>query len=110
MPIWVQLETNVAHPLKTDYTQLGELKDLGRAKVLGRKSPKWEGDSGKYSFRVVAPLGAEPSEVPSALYSTFLSVCECEHDCCGHINVFVARVRRIRRREWLVSMCWNRNV
>jgi len=78
----------------------------GMIRLLKRHAKSWDRDGGegyRQSLLVAIHSPLTNKQLKEILPENFTYSCQCEHDCCGHAHCFNVDVRRIKRREYLIT-------
>jgi hypothetical protein len=95
------------------WSHLDESEDVGTARALtvkpfGKEDP--HGEAKRTLSVMLIHTQADEEAVREAIAETLQYSCRCEHDCCGHWQTSVSRVRRLRGGMWAVMQSSYRNV
>lgn len=77
------------------WAHLDEQEPIGTARHLSSKQTKKDADGCTTLSLFMVSSSASADDIESALYDTLTSACRCEHDCCGHMQSRVSRIRRL---------------
>jgi hypothetical protein len=107
----IELERRITHRYNEGWSHLDQHEYIGTARVLSRKPHGSEDYESKKTFSLLLVTSKEPLEsIKEAIEDTFRHACRCEHDCCGHIQSRVNRVRRLKSGLWAVIESHSRNI
>lgn len=68
-------------------------------------------DESKRTFSLLLVTSQEsPNAIRDAIHDTMRHQCQCQHDCCGHWQSSVNRIRRLKSGLWAVIEGHNRNI
>lgn len=62
------------------------------------------GDNWERRFLIKVPKGLSDEVIGNILSNAFSRYCTCAHDCCGHIYSYMNEAKKVKRREWLVTV------
>lgn len=85
---------------------------LGRCKVkkcLPERISNHDTRTQLLLLSVEAP-GYRRANIERAIRDTFVKACRCEHDCCGHLQTQVHRIRGLSGGEYAVKLFSYRNI
>jgi hypothetical protein len=107
----IQLERQTSHRYNAGWSHLNDHEHVGTARVLARKPHGRENDEGKRTFSLLLVTSQEPADaIEEAIWDTMRHTCRCQHDCCGHWQGSVNRVRRLKSGLWAVIEGHFRNI
>ena len=133
MPITIDLGARLTYEYRTAYQYLDDWETIGPAKQtklreLDGSRDSYDGGSTRGCLVIVPPQTLKAAErlyryakpqstfnqwLSNQIATTFDRACQCEHDCCGHLQAYGV-VRRIdgkpSKREFSVRVETYRNV
>lgn len=85
------------------------------ARVLMRKphrnrKPDSDGSGSTFMLLSISAPADQQEHIESALHDTMRHDGRCEHDCCGHVQTHIGRVRRLKSGLWAVVETFYRNI
>lgn len=90
------LERRLTHKYNAGWSGLDESEFVGTARPLLSKTQRKDDESQRtFSLFLVKSEDSEEN-IKSAFYDTMQSGCRCVHDCCGHWQSSVSRVKRLK--------------
>jgi hypothetical protein len=112
-PRQFSLRARITHTYVPGWNDLDKWHDLGVATLARVKPARWAENGESYRqleiVRVDSP-GYRPRNIMRAIEDTMQSGCRCEHDCCGHIQTYVKRVRQLCPGTFAVLVGGYRNI
>lgn len=92
----ITLERQTSHKYNSAYSHLNESEFVGTARILTRKKHGKEYSESRSAFSLLLVSSKdEPENIISGIYDTMRHSCRCEHDCCGHWQSSVSKVRHL---------------
>ena len=110
MPTPFSISVLLTHKWATGWNHLDESHDLGSCVTTREKSPKWTGESFRQFLVLDATSPYRPRNIMRAIRDTLQHGCRCEHDCCGHIQSYVLRIRHLGGSRYAVILGGYMNV
>lgn len=105
------LERQLSRKYRAAYAYLNPSEHVGSARVLARKPHGKGDDESARSFSLLIVNSKDtPDNIMSAIRDTMQHACQCEHDCCGHMQSFVSRIRRLKSGLYAVIESHYRNI
>jgi hypothetical protein len=97
----------------TGWSHLDIHHELGEATLVAMKPARW--DTHGESYRQLQLVRVPPSpyrvrNIIRAIHDTMQHGCTCEHDCCGHIQTHVSKVRPLCPGLFAVTVRGCRNI
>lgn len=105
----ITLSKRLTHKYASGWEYLDESLDIGTARPLGQKTMKEDGESKTVLALFLVNSKARVPNVKAAFYDTLRSGCRCEHDCCGHWQGSVSKVRHLGNGLYVVRSSHYRN-
>jgi len=91
------LERQTSHRYNAGWSHLNESEFVGTARVLARKKHGRDYGESRAAFTLLLVSSKEePETVIRSIHDTLRHSCRCEHDCCGHWQSHVSKVRHLR--------------
>ena len=91
----ITLYKRLTHKYADGWSYLDKSLYIGTARSLGQKTMKEDGESKTVLALFLVNSKARVPNVKEAFYDTLRSGCRCEHDCCGHWQSSVSKVRHL---------------
>ena len=99
------LSRQTTHRYNAAWSHLNEAEEVGTARALLAKQFRQADPSGEQRrtlYILSISSNAPEEEVRQAIDDTLRYSCRCEHDCCGHSQIWVSRSRRLRGGLWAI--------
>lgn len=107
----IKLERQTSRRYRAGYDYLNPREHVGTARVLTHKPHGFAREDSKRSFALLLVTSKDtPDNITDAIHDTMRHSCTCEHDCCGHVQSYVSRVRRLKSGLYAVIENHYRNV
>ena len=104
------LERQTSHRYNAAWSALNDSEYVGTARRVFSRTSHNDGESAR-TFSLLLISSKESAEnITSAIYDTMRQACRCEHDCCGHWQSSVSRVRHLGGNQWAVFESSYRNI
>jgi hypothetical protein len=105
----INLRKRLTHKYANGWDYLDEFDDIGTARALGQKTTREDGESKTTLGLFLVSSKESPEDVKRSLYDTLGHSCRCEHDCCGHWQTSVSKVRHLSKGLYAVRCSHYRN-
>ena len=92
----INLEKRLTHRFTTGWSALDEHEEIGTARVLAQKEAGRDDENKRAFLLLLVHSQSSPEDIKSAIRDTMTNGCRCEHDCCGHWQHGVSKVRRLK--------------
>jgi hypothetical protein len=92
----ITLERRLTHRYNVGWSHLDDNEEVGTARVVSSRTKRNDGESQRVFSLLLVKSGEGEQSIKDAIRDTMQSGCRCEHDCCGHWQSSVSRVRRIK--------------
>lgn len=92
------------------YSYLDKSEDVGTARRLTVRRSREDGESYREFSLFLVSSTCDKQAIIDALYDTLRSGCRCEHDCCGHYQNSVIKVRPLKGNLYAVLTSAYRNI
>lgn len=109
-----EISARLSHKYVSGWNHLDQWHPVGIARPVPTGRPSRWDENGE-SFRSFELLevnagNTRPANVKRAIEDTMQTGCRCEHDCCGHVQSYVSRVRRLKSNLYAVTVRGYRNI
>ncbi len=91
----IDLHKRTTHKYASGWSHLDESEHIGTARCLGQKTTKQDGWTKTSLGLFLVSSKHDSEEVKQALRDSLSHHCRCEHDCCGHWQTDVYKVRHL---------------
>lgn len=91
----ITLSKRLTHKYNAGWAYLDKSFDVGTARALGQKTTKEDSESKTTLALFLVSSKMRPANVKRAFYDTLRRSCRCGHDCCGHWQSSVSKVRHL---------------
>lgn len=92
----IELERQTSHKYRQGWDHLNESEHVGTARVLTTKFKRKDEESQRIFILLLVMSTDSAEHIEEAICDTMRSGCRCEHDCCGHYQTHVDKVRQIK--------------
>lgn len=92
----ITLERRLTHRYNVGWSHLDDIEYVGTARLVSSHTKHNDGESQRVFSLLLVTSGEDEQSIKDAIRDTMQSGCRCEHDCCGHWQTSVDRVRRIK--------------
>lgn len=111
----IALERQTSRKYRAAYSYLNDSEHVGTARVLMRKphrnrKPDSDGSGSTFMLLSISAPADQQEHVEDAIHDTMQHQCQCEHDCCGHVQTHIGRTRRLKSGLWAVVETFYRNI
>lgn len=94
------LSRRLTHKYVTGWDSLDRWHPLGSCQVIASKEKPRDEYGESFRRLLIIEVDAEaakfrPRNIARAISDAFAFGCRCEHDCCGHVQAYVSRVRHL---------------
>ena len=100
----ITLSKRLTHKYANGWDYLDEHAEIGTARALGSKVTKEDGESKTTLALFLVASKESVQDVKTSLHDSLRHSCRCEHDCCGHWQSTVSKVRHLGKGLYAVRL------
>jgi hypothetical protein len=105
----ITLSRLLTHKYVPAYSYLDDSEEIGTARQIFTRQSRNDGESYR-TFSLFMISHPDKQAVIDGFYDTLRSGCSCQHDCCGHYQTSVFKVRPLKGNLYAVVTSSYRNI